>query len=116
MKCRHCGSKHTKVVVTEHHGNETWRYCRCEKCDKTYKTIETYAIPKRGSVPGCKPHPNQVKRGEENHSAVLTENNIRTIRQLSKQHKTYQEIATQFGIHKDTVYKIVNLKSWKHVQ
>lgn len=115
MKCRYCSSTNTRVVCTERHGNETWRYNRCLDCDKTYKTIEVYAIAKRGAVPGQKPHPNSVKKGENNGSSVLTEANIKQIRELAKQHVTYPEIAKRFGIHKDTVFKIVKRKSWSHV-
>lgn len=115
MKCRHCNSKKTRVVVTKHHGNETWRYCRCESCQQTYKTIETYAVPKRGAAPGVQVHPNHIKRGESNHSSVLTEMNIKQIRELASQKQTYNQIATKFGIHKDTVFKIVNRKTWTHV-
>lgn len=115
MRCRHCNSKHTRVTVTEHHGNETWRYCRCLACEQAYKTIETYAIPKKGQVPGRKGHPNNSKPGEANPSSVLTEDNIRTIRELSRQHVTYKAIATQFGINEGTVYRIVKRKTWTHV-
>jgi DNA invertase Pin-like site-specific DNA recombinase len=58
---------------------------------------------------------NNQARGERISSSVLTEDNIREIRRLSAAKQTYVEIAKQFGIHKDTVYKIVNRKSWAHV-
>jgi DNA invertase Pin-like site-specific DNA recombinase len=58
---------------------------------------------------------NNQARGERISSSVLTEDNIREIRGLSAAKQTYVEIAKQFGIHKDTVYKIVNRKSWAHV-
>jgi IS30 family transposase len=54
-------------------------------------------------------------RGERISTSVLTEDNVREIRKLSVAKQTYVQIATQFGIHKDTVYKIVNRKSWAHV-
>jgi transcriptional regulator with PAS, ATPase and Fis domain len=115
MRCRYCSSKETRVTCTEHKGNQTVRYCRCLKCDKRYKTIETYEIPKFGYPFGSPQHPNQRKRGEGIHSSVLTESNVRHIRDLAKQLVTYDNIAKQFGINKSTVYRIVKRRSWAHV-
>lgn len=116
MNCRHCNSSNTRVTVTESHGNETWRYCRCLDCNSRFKTVETYAIKKRGSIPGVKQHVNCRKKGEANGSSVLTEDNVRSIRQLAENNVTYVNIAEKFGIHKDTVYRIVKRKMWSHVQ
>ena len=116
MKCRFCGSLDTSVTVTEHHGNESWRYCRCATCDARFKTIETYALPKRGAVPGQKQHENCYVNGEQVGTAVLTEKNVREIRRLAADKQTYVLIAKRFGIHKDTVYKIVKHKLWSHVE
>jgi predicted DNA-binding protein (UPF0251 family) len=115
MKCRSCNSKNTRVTCTEHHGHKTIRYCRCLDCSTRYKTIETYEQPKRGSAPGYKPHLNQIKRGEESNTAVLTEENVKQIRTLAENNVTYVAIAKQFGVHKDTIYRIVKRKSWSHV-
>jgi DNA invertase Pin-like site-specific DNA recombinase len=104
------------VTVTEHHGNESWRYCRCATCDARFKTIETYALPKRGSVPGKKQHENCYVKGEQVGTAVLTEKNVQEIRRLAAAKQTYVLIAKRFGIHKDTVYRIVKHKLWAHVK
>jgi DNA invertase Pin-like site-specific DNA recombinase len=84
-------------------------------CKAHYQTIETYAITKRGSMFGVQQNNTRKARGERVSTAVLTEANVREIRRLSFDKKTYVEIAKQFGIHKQTVYKIVNRKSWAHV-
>ena len=115
MKCRHCNSINTRVTATEHHGNESWRYCRCLDCKAHYKTIETYAVLKRGSIPGVKQHPNCHVKGEQVGTAVLTEANILEIRRLAFDNQTYVQIAKRFGIHQNTVYRIVKRKSWTHV-
>ena len=115
MKCRFCNSKQTRVTATEHLGNETWRYCRCLDCDKRFKTIEMYALKKRGAKPGGFIHVNHVKKGEANASAVLLEENVRKIRELAKENVIYNDIAKQFGIHPSTVYRIVKRKLWAHV-
>ena len=116
MKCRFCGSADTSVTVTSHHGNESWRYCRCATCDARFKTIETYALPKRGAVPGKKQNENCCVKGEQVGTAVLTEKNVQEIRRLAAAKQTYVLIAKRFGIHKDTVYKIVKHKLWAHVK
>jgi DNA-binding CsgD family transcriptional regulator len=64
--------------------------------------------------PIAETHPRQIKRGEDNNLAVLTEQNVRDIRNLA-QHSTYKLIAQQYGIHPSTVYRIVKAKSWSHV-
>ena len=116
MPCRVCNSKNTRTTATETHGNESWRYCRCLDCDARYKTIETYAVKKRGAPPGTPVHPNQRKKGATNHNSVLTEENVRLIRDLAEDNETYASIAAQFGIHKDTVYRIVNRKRCSHIK
>ena len=115
MKCRFCGSLNTSVTVTSHHGNETWRYCRCTTCDARFKTIETYALPKCGAIPGKKQHENCRVKGEQVGTAVLTEANVLEIRRLASDNQTYVQISKRFGIHKDTVYKIIKRKTWSHV-
>ena len=115
MKCRHCNSINTRVTVTQRQGNETHRYCRCLDCATRFKTIETYAVPKRGSVTGAKQHENCHLKGEKVGTSVLTEANVLEIRRLAANNQTYAEISKQFGIHKDTVYRIVKRKRWSHI-
>ena len=115
MRCRKCNSLDTRTTCTEHKSNETWRYCRCLNCDFRYKTIEKYAVPKRGAIPGVPQHPNCTLKGEQSGTAVLTTVNVLEIRRLASENQTYAVIAKRFGIHKDTVYRIVKRKSWSHV-
>jgi len=115
MRCRACNSINTRVTSTFHkNATVTIRYCRCLNCKARYQTLERYVTPKPGFMFGVKRDNNQA-RGERISSSVLTEDNVREIRKLSAAKQTYVQIAKQFGIHKDTVYKIVNRKSWAHV-
>ena len=115
MRCRTCNSNDTRVISTFHKNSAvTIRYCRCLDCKARYQTIERYVIPKPGFMFGVEQNNNQA-RGERVSSSVLTEDNVREIRNLSAAKQTYVQIAKQFGIHKDTVYRIVNRKSWTHV-
>jgi transcriptional regulator NrdR family protein len=115
MRCRACNSRNTRVTSTFHkNAATTIRYCRCLDCKARYQTLERYVTPKPGFIFGVARDNNQAK-GERISTSVLTEDNVREIRKLSAAKQTYVQIAKQFGIHKDTVYKIVNRKSWAHV-
>ena len=116
MRCRACNSCNTRVTCTKSiSAIETRRYCCCLDCKAHYQTTETYTITKRGSMFGVKQDNSYKARGERISTSVLTEDNVREIRKLSTAKQTYVQIAKQFGIHKHTVYKIVNRKSWAHV-
>ena len=113
MRCRSCDSPNTRVTVTAHKVNETWRYCRCLDCKSRYKTTEKYAKPKPKI--SLRSQKTQFKQGETNPSSVLTAANVIELRRLVMEGKTYVEVAEKFGIHKDTVYRIANRKLWSHV-
>jgi hypothetical protein len=116
MRCRTCNSSNTRVTSTDQtNAVLTKRYCRCLDCKAHYQTVEGYLIVKHGSMFGVEQDNSRKARGERIGTAVLTEDNVREIRKLSDAKQTYIQIAKQFGIHKDTVYKIVNRKSWAHV-
>ena len=116
MRCRACNSRNTRVTSTDlTSAILTKRYCRCLDCKTHYQTTETYTKVKRGSIFGVKQDNSRKARGERISSSVLTEDNVREIRKLSAAKQTYVQIAKRFGIHKDTVYKIVNRKTWAHV-
>ncbi len=115
MNCRKCNSLDTRVVAVTRKPRETWRYCKCLKCDARFKTIEIYAVNKPIGSTYTRLHPNHIKRGEANGSSVLTEQNIKDIKLLASQNVTYKEISKRFGIHPSTVYRIVKRKMWAHV-
>jgi transcriptional regulator NrdR family protein len=116
MRCRACNSRNTRVTSTDHRtANVTFRYCRCLDCSAHYKTTETYAVIKRGSSFGVKQDNTRKARGERISTSVLTKANVLEIRNSFAAKQTYIEIAKKFGIHKNTVYKIVNRKTWAHV-
>lgn len=122
MKCPQCFSKNTRVICTRQYTNKTKRYCRCFDCQHRYISVEIYesnfknfketlnkSLNQKHTL-----HPRQIKRGESCHFAVMTEENIYTIRELAKDF-TYETIANKFGIDKGTVYRIVKRKSWAHL-
>jgi len=117
MKCRNCNSSNTRVTVTEHHKNETWRYNRCLICGTKFKTIEQYEQLKRGPASNSTWHQKNRDfiRGENNHMAVLTDNNIRRIRLLAERGIKQKDIAKEYGVSPNRISRIVRRLEWTHV-
>lgn len=114
MRCRHCNSKNTRVVCTDHFDTFTKRYCRCLDCKLNYRTVEYYEKPKPGPPLGRK-RPGIISRGESHGSSIFTEEDIRNMRMLHQQQHTLSFIASKYGISSSYVSRIVNRKAWKHV-
>lgn len=70
-----------------------------------------------GSKHGSKTHPERTARGENVGSSKLTEQQIQAIRAMYVPRKvSLTQVAKEFGIAFQTVSKIVNAKSWKHIE
>jgi transcriptional regulator NrdR family protein len=110
VNCPKCHTNETRVTSVRRTTRETKRYCRCLRCEHRYITLEMYAsaVKKRDTFPL------QARRGQDNHFAVLTEDNVRAIRRLA-QDTPRLVIAQRYGIHRDTVRRIVTRKLWAHV-
>jgi len=57
----------------------------------------------------------RIYRGQENSNAKVTEEQVRTIRRLSKEGHSQRALAASFGIGRATVRSIIDRKNWKHV-
>jgi group I intron endonuclease len=55
-------------------------------------------------------------QGSKNHFAKLTDLNIQEIRAMYKNGFSVKEIANIYNVHSNTIYDIINNKSWKHIQ
>jgi hypothetical protein len=55
------------------------------------------------------------KRGEDNHNARLTEDQVREIRSRRSSGESLNEIASVFGVTFQTVSEIARRRSWRHV-
>ena len=110
MNCPNCRTTETRVTCVRRTPKETKRYCRCLNCQHRYITLEFYAdvVNRRNQYP-LQPH-----HGEDNPFAVLTADNVRAIRRLAQDTPQYV-IAEQYGIHRNTVSRIVKRKLWAHL-
>lgn len=60
-------------------------------------------------------HARYAHSGEDNPTAILTEDKVREIRRLREQGETQKSIANRFGLCRSHVGDIVNRVIWKHV-
>jgi hypothetical protein len=63
----------------------------------------------------CHKKRNDGPRGEECHTAKLTESDIPVIRQMREDGMTLMAIAAIYGISSDSISHVVRRKTWKHV-
>jgi hypothetical protein len=113
MKCRYCQGV-TRVVVTEHRDDGTHRWLRCQVCDQLTRTLEDYWPRKRGPKPGT-PRTGPGPRGERNGWSVLSEADVRQLRQQAASGTPQKQLAQRYGIAPATVSRIVTRKAWSHV-
>lgn len=55
------------------------------------------------------------RKGDANNTAKLTADNVRQIRTMHEQGKTPLEIAAEFGVNRETIYHVLNGRTWSHV-
>jgi DNA-directed RNA polymerase subunit RPC12/RpoP len=95
-----------KVISTEHRMDGTHRWYRCPDCSARVRTMERVMLNP----------PERQQRGESNPSAVLTEDDVRRLRQRRRDGSTLVALAGEYGIARSTVASIVAGKSWSHVE
>lgn len=113
MRCRQCGSKRTRVTVTEHKAEETWRYCRCLECKVHFKTVERYDRGKPGPKLGSRQA--TKLQGSTNPASVLTEADVVNLRFMASRGVSNAALAVKFGVVPATVSRIIHCKMWTHV-
>jgi AraC-like DNA-binding protein len=111
--CRFCDGE-TRVVNTEQRTEGRHRWARCLDCGQITRTLEEYFPRKPGAKRGSR-RPGTGPKGSQHASAVLTEDNVRLMRQLRREGMPIKEIAQRFGMSRDHIGRILNRKLWKHV-
>lgn len=54
-------------------------------------------------------------RGSRQHAAVLTEDDVKSIRSDRARGVPALDLAARYGVHKRQIYKVVNREQWKHI-
>lgn len=54
-------------------------------------------------------------RGERSGRSVLTEQDVRDIRELRKDGMTYTQLSVWYGVSQGTLTAIVSRRTWRHV-
>lgn len=114
MRCRSCGGR-TRVVHTQQKDDGAHRWLRCLECEALTRTLETYVLNHKPGPPPGRPKRGGIARGSRNANAVLTEDDVLHLRQEADQGALQEDLATKYGIHPDTVSRIVRRKLWRHV-
>lgn len=72
------------------------------------------ANPPVGDRNGSRLHPERVPKGEENANSKLTANDVRRIRRLYVPRGRYsaRQLAREYGVHHDTVEKVIHRENW----
>lgn len=70
----------------------------------------------KGDNQGLRKHPGAAARGERQHLAVLTADQVRAIRHLHAGGATQRALCRQFGVAATTLCNIVHRRTWRHVE
>lgn len=70
----------------------------------------------QGDGQGLRKHPGAAARGERQHLAVLTAEQVRTIRALYAQGMKQNALSRQFGVSTTTLGNIVHRRTWQHIE
>lgn len=94
------------------------RECACHKCDVTscvnpdHLFVGSHLDNMRDCVKKGRFSKNGGPKGEKSSSAILTENDVRSIR---SDIRSCQTIGRQYGVHKSTIWLIKKRKNWGHL-
>lgn len=61
-------------------------------------------------------HPDRIARGSGHGRSKLTEDDVRTIRQLRSEGWTLDRLAVRFGVRLTNIHAIVRRDTWRHVE
>ncbi len=104
MSCPACTTRMC-VVHSQSFDNTTQRWYRCPECGEGLRTCETIHLG------GAKRNP----RGSAHPNAVLTEENVRALRDAHERGVSLNQLATEYGLNRSTVIDIIKRRSWTHV-
>lgn len=97
------GAGVTRVTTTIQKDDGTHRWIRCQDCDHSFRTREQVFID------------GNSYRGEAVSNAVLTEDDIRLIRERREEGWSYRRLASVYGINESHLAAICARRAWAHV-
>ena len=110
MRCRSCDSINTRVTCTDQKiALVTKRYCRCLDCGAKFRTVERYEV--------AKPVPLESSFAARtvHFNSKLTPFQVKSIRNLHQKGYSNGQIALKLQMHRSTICRIVNYKTFKNV-
>jgi sugar (pentulose or hexulose) kinase len=94
------------------------RYTKPERTargDKVTARRNPESLP-HGDQHWTRAHPEKMRRGENQHSAKLTESNVRDIRRrYASGGISYQRLADEYGVTQRAIICVVQRITWKHI-
>lgn len=105
-----------RISYQLHHGLIPKGKCICHTCDIEHcvNPNHLWAGTQKENIADCvKKKRNNI--GERNSRSKLTEHSIRLIR-LAYPETNGPTLATRFGVHLQTIYRIVHRHNWKHIK
>jgi hypothetical protein len=107
--------EHRRKISEFHKGRIRSKECR-EKISLANKGEKSYMFGKKASEETRAKMKISSKKGEENYSSFLKNDDILNIREMYKS-KSYssRKLAKMFNVSKTNILSIVNYKTWKHI-
>lgn len=116
----HYGGRGIKFLMTKDDFKFLWS--RDKACDMKIPSIDridndgNYEIENCEFIEKSENSRKDTQKGEQCNFSKLTENNVREIRTLFKNGVNQVVLAKQFGIKQNTISRIVNNVTWKHIK
>jgi len=92
--------------------------CVCHRCDKpACVNPEHLFVGTRGDNNADRDRKGRARheRGVERYNAILTDDDVRTIRSLCQSGHTQTDVARMFGTRQSHIWSIINRRAWAHV-
>lgn len=107
QSCHHCDNP--KCVRPSHlfKGTNADNQIDSRKKGRAFKIGEMQHFSKK--------YPERVLKGEQIHTAVLTEEKVREIRNRHTGWRSELPLSLEFGVSRHQIYMIVTKRSWRHV-
>ena len=115
LPCQWCNGT-TRVVDTRLISQGQRRWLRCQNCGQLTRSIETYESGRRipGPLPGVRRR-RPARQGASNGRSVLTDADIRRIREQAAAGTPRAVLAKRYGVTPNHITRIVRRRAWRHV-